>query len=59
MKVTVQYEGSSSDAFNIHSGVKQGCVLAPTLFGIFVAVMLKRAFGSSTDGIYLRTRPAV
>jgi hypothetical protein len=56
MTGAIQYEGSSSDAFNIHSGVKQGCVLAPTLFGIFFAVMLKRAFGSSTDGIYLRNR---
>jgi hypothetical protein len=56
MKGTVQYEGSSSDAFNIYSGVKQGCILAPTLFGIFFAGMLKRAFNSSTDGIYMRTR---
>ena len=36
--------------------MKQGCVLAPTLFGIFFAVMLKHAFGTATKGIYLRTR---
>ena len=36
-------------------GVKQGCVLAPTLFGIF-ALLLKHAFGTSREGIYLRTR---
>ena len=36
--------------------VKQGCVLAPTLFGIFFATLLKHAFGKSTEGIYLRTR---
>ena len=35
MQGTVQYDGSSSDPFPINSGVKQGCVLAPTLFGIF------------------------
>ena len=40
MKGTVVYDGSTSEALNIHNGVKQGCVLAPTLFGIFVAVML-------------------
>ena len=50
------FDGSTSDAFNIRSGVKQGCVLAPTLFGIFFVVMLKHAFGSATEGIYLRTR---
>ena len=37
--------------------MKQGSVLAPTLLGIYFAVMLKQAFGSSTEGIYLRTRP--
>ncbi|KAG6930003.1 hypothetical protein G0U57_004624, partial [Chelydra serpentina] len=56
MKGTVLYDGSSSDAFDIHSGVKQGCVLAPTLFGIFFAALLKRAFGNSTGGVYLHTR---
>ena len=30
--------------------------IRPTLFGIFFAVLLKYAFGTSTDGIYLRTR---
>ena len=56
MKGTVVFDGSTSKPFNISSGVKQGCVLAPTLFGIFFAVMLKYAFGDSTEGIYLRTR---
>ena len=56
MKETVVYDGVTSDPFNILSGVKQGCVLAPTLFGIFFATLLKHAFGESTEGIYLRTR---
>ena len=56
MKGTVVFDGSTSAAFNIRSGVKQGCVLAPTLFGIFLAVMLKHTFGSAAEGIYLRTR---
>ena len=56
MKGTVLYDGATSDPFNILSGVKQGCVLAPTLFGIFFATFLKHAFGKSTEGIYLRTR---
>ena len=56
MKGTVVFDGSTSHAFNIRSGVKQGCVLAPTLFGIFFVLMLKHAFSSATEGIYLRTR---
>ena len=33
-KGTMQFNGSSSDPFEIRSGVKQGCVLAQMLFGI-------------------------
>jgi len=36
--------------------VKQGCILTPTLFGIFFIMLLKHAFGTSSKGIYLRTR---
>ena len=55
-KGTVQVNGSSSQPFEIRSGVKQGCVLAPTLFGIFFGLLLKHAFDTTTEGIYLRTR---
>ena len=55
-KGTVQFNGSSSEPFEIRSGVKQGCVLAPTLFGIFFGLLLKHAFDITTGGIYLRTR---
>ena len=47
---------SSSEPFEIRSGVKQGYVLAQTLFGILFALMLKHAFDKTTEGIYLRTR---
>ena len=56
MKGIIQFYGSSSEAFPINGSVKQVCVLAPTLFGTYFAVMLKQAFGSSTEGIYLRPR---
>ena len=56
MKGTVLYDGATSFRFNILSGMKQGYVLAPTLFGIFFATLLKHAFGKSTEVIYLRIR---
>ena len=56
MKGVVQFDGATSSPFEVKSGVKQGCVLAPTLFGIYFAVMLKHAFGNSTEGVYLHTR---
>ena len=55
-KGTVQLNGSSSEPFKIRSGVKQCCVHAPTRFGIFFGLLLKHAFDTTTEGIYLRTR---
>ncbi|XP_076436205.1 uncharacterized protein LOC143275812 [Babylonia areolata] len=52
----LQKIGSSSDPFPIKSGVKQGCVLAPTLFGVFFSLLLSYAFSQSEDGVYLHTR---
>lgn len=56
LKGFIQFDESSSEAFDIRSGVKQGCVLTPTLFSIIFSVMLKHAFGAPTDGVYLHTR---
>ena len=39
MTACIQYEGNISDMFDVKSGVKQGCVLAPTLFGIYFAAI--------------------
>ena len=51
MKATIQYEGSMSELFDIRSGVKQGCVLTLTLFGVFFLLLLKHAFGTSTEQV--------
>ncbi len=56
MKGTVKYDGATSEPFEIHSGVKQGCVLAPTPFSIFFSIMLSYAFKTSTEGVFLHTR---
>ena len=56
MKGTVQFNSNLSEPFNMCSGVKQGCVLTQALFGIFFALLLRHAFGTSQEGIYLQTR---
>ncbi|XP_068756587.1 uncharacterized protein [Montipora capricornis] len=56
MRGTVQFDGSCSEPFPIKNGVKQGCVLAPTLFGIFFSLLLSYAFRDSEDGIFIHTR---
>jgi len=56
MKGTISYDGEATEPFPMHSGVKQGCVLAPTLFGIFFSLLLKFAFEQSTEGVHLHTR---
>ena len=55
MKARVQFDGSMSKTFPICRGVKQGCVLAPTLFGIFFSALFAHAFPQE-DGIMLQTR---
>ena len=53
--ITVQFVGDISSAFGVNSGGKQGCVLVPTLFGIFFALLLKHAFETSSDSVHLHT----
>ena len=53
---TVQHDVNVSKPFKILNGVKQGCLLAPILFGIFFSLLLKQAFGTAEEGIYLHTR---
>ena len=56
MQGTVQYVGSTSDPFPIKSGVKQGCVLAPTAFGMFFFLLLLTPSASEINGVYLNSR---
>ena len=55
MQSTVCFDGATSEPFPVSSGVKQDCVLALTLFGIF-SMLLQYAFADCQDGVYVRTR---
>ena len=56
MQSTVCFDGATSNAFPVSSGVKQGRVPATTLFGIFFSMLLQYAFVDCTEGVYVRTR---
>ena len=56
MMVSVRNGGEVSDTSAITNDVKQGCVLAPTLFSIFLSAMLEEAFRDMGDGIYIQSR---
>ena len=56
MQSTVCFDGATFEPFPVSSGVKQGCVLAPTLFGIFFSMLLQYAFADCEDGVYVRTK---
>lgn len=56
MKASIIYNGSKSNDFFVKNGVKQGCVLAPTLFGIYFSVLLGVALEGVEDGVFIRTR---
>ena len=50
----VTHNGSLWGSFPMSNGVKQGCVMAPTLFCIFFSIMLREAKEDLPDGIYIR-----
>ena len=48
MRRTVQYDSETSSEF------EQGCVLAPTLFGIFFAMLFRHTFKGTTEEVLIR-----
>ena len=54
----IRLNGNLSEPFPISNGVKQGCVLAPTLVSIFFSMMLKQATVDLDvdEGVYIRYR---
>ena len=56
MLARVQNDGGFSDPFPVRNGVKQGCVLASTLFSMMFSAMLTDAFQNGDNGIPIRYR---
>ena len=56
MMANISVGGEVSESFSVTNGVKQGCVLAPTLFSIFLSPMLDEAFRDMGDGVYIQSR---
>nr|VZI50870.1 unnamed protein product [Spirometra erinaceieuropaei] len=48
--------GAVSEAFAVTNGVKQGCVLAPTLFSLMFSAMLMDAYRDESPGIRIAYR---
>ena len=56
MMVSVRDNGKYSDEFAVTNGVKQGCVLAPTLFSMMFSAMLIDAYKDTSYGVDLKYR---
>ena len=56
MLARIQNDGEFSDPFPVTNGVKQSCVLAPTLFSMMFSAMLTDAFQDGDNGIPIRYR---
>ena len=56
MQACVQNDGEYSEPFPVTNGVKQGCVMAPTLFTMMFSAMLADAFQDVDAGFPIRYR---
>ena len=57
MNARICSQGEYSDAIMVKNGVKQDCVLAPTLFSIYLSAVVDDAFRDSSEGVSIQTRP--
>ncbi|VDM03974.1 unnamed protein product [Schistocephalus solidus] len=56
MMVCVTNNGTGSEAFAVTNGVKQGYLLAPTLFSLMFSAMLIDAYRDEQPGIHIAYR---
>ena len=56
MQARVQNDGEYSERFPVTNGVKQGCVIAPTLLSMMFSAMLTDSFEDVNAGFPIRYR---
>ena len=56
MMANVSVGGEVSESFSVTNGVKQGCILAPTLFSICLSTLIDEAFRNMGGGVYIQSR---
>ena len=56
MMANISVGGEVSESFSVTNGAKQGCLLGPTPFSIFLSAMLDEAFRDMGDGVYIQSR---
>ena len=56
MMARVLDDGEASPKFPVSNGVKQGCVLAPTLFSMMFSAMLTDTFNLDGPGVSIKYR---
>ena len=56
MQAHVDQGNYISKKFALTNGEKKGCVLAPTLFSLYLTAMLEVAFDDVGEGIFIQTR---
>ena len=57
MQARIQSDGEFSEPFEVTNGVKQDCVMAPTLFSMIFSAMLMDAFQDTVFQIRYRRPP--
>ena len=56
MMANISVGAEVSESFSVTNGVKQGCVLAPTFFSIFLSAMLDETLREMGGGVYIQSR---